>query len=221
MVVAADHVGDLHQRVVNHHHVVVNRHPTGAQNDGIADHFVRELDIAVHNVVKADGMLGNAQPNGAGLARAPPPFGFFRIDGAALAGINRRSMLGHCPLAFFLQVFFGAETQVGFAFVQQAFGVFAVDRQPVGLAIRTVRSANIGAFVPIEAQPFQIADELVFEASFAALDVGILDAQHHDSALGWRANSQLNSAVRALPTWRWPVGDGAKRTRIWVLKSHE
>src|SRR5205823_13527355 len=28
-----------------------------------------------------------------------------------------------------------------------------------------------------------------------------------------RANSQLNSAVRAPPTWRNPVGDGAKRTR--------
>ena len=26
------------------------------------------------------------------------------------------------------------------------------------------------------------------------------------------ANSQLNSAVRALPIWMWPVGDGAKRT---------
>src|SRR5213592_2255457 len=29
-----------------------------------------------------------------------------------------------------------------------------------------------------------------------------------------RASSQLNSAVRALPTWSWPVGLGAKRTRM-------
>jgi hypothetical protein len=28
-----------------------------------------------------------------------------------------------------------------------------------------------------------------------------------------RAKSQLNSAVRALPTWKNPVGEGAKRTR--------
>jgi ribosomal protein L32E len=28
-----------------------------------------------------------------------------------------------------------------------------------------------------------------------------------------RANSQLKMKVRALPTWRKPVGDGAKRTR--------
>src|SRR5690606_28636792 len=30
--------------------------------------------------------------------------------------------------------------------------------------------------------------------------------------LCFSANSQLNSAVRALPMWMWPVGDGAKRT---------
>jgi hypothetical protein len=29
-----------------------------------------------------------------------------------------------------------------------------------------------------------------------------------------RANSQLKSAVRAPPTCKYPVGDGAKRTRI-------
>ena len=28
-----------------------------------------------------------------------------------------------------------------------------------------------------------------------------------------RASSQLNSAARALPTWRYPVGEGAKRSR--------
>src|SRR5689334_11525770 len=31
----------------------------------------------------------------------------------------------------------------------------------------------------------------------------------------WRAKSQLNSAVRAPPTWRNPVGLGAKRTRTF------
>src|ERR1041384_1828045 len=39
-----------------------------------------------------------------------------------------------------------------------------------------------------------------------------------------RANSQLKSAVRALPTWRWPVGLGAKRRRITLRlrqRAHE
>ena len=33
----------------------------------------------------------------------------------------------------------------------------------------------------------------------------------------WRAYSQLNSAVRALPMWKNPVGLGAKRTRTWDM----
>ena len=47
----------------------------------------------------------------------------------------------------------------------------------------------------------------------AALLVGVLDAQDQGAALP-RANSQLNRADRAPPTWRYPVGAGAKRTRI-------
>jgi len=40
----------------------------------------------------------------------------------------------------------------------------------------------------------------------------ILDAQNHRSALVAGEN-QLNKAVRAPPTCRYPVGDGANRTR--------
>src|SRR5947209_8438862 len=32
-------------------------------------------------------------------------------------------------------------------------------------------------------------------------------------------NNQLNSAVRALPTWRYPVGEGANRRRWFIAES--
>jgi len=51
-----------------------------------------------------------------------------------------------------------------------------------------------------------------------ALHVGVLDAQHEDTRFP-RAKSQLNSAVRALPTWKNPVGEGAKRTRVRSSRS--
>ena len=34
-----------------------------------------------------------------------------------------------------------------------------------------------------------------------------------------RAYSQLNKAVRALPTCKKPVGDGAKRTRGFIIRT--
>ena len=43
-----------------------------------------------------------------------------------------------------------------------------------------------------------------------ALGIGIVDAQQELPPLA-RANSALWSAVRILPTWSRPVGDGAKR----------
>ena len=95
MIVAANDVRDLHQRVVDHHHVVVNRNAAGAQDDGIADHFVGELDHAAHDVVKANGVLGNAQANGRSFAAGAAALRLRRIERPALAGIERRSLLGH------------------------------------------------------------------------------------------------------------------------------
>ena len=92
-------------------------------------------------------------------------------------------MLGLGPFAFLLQLGFGAEAQISFAFTQQALGMFAINFQTVGLAIRSVRAADIGAFVPVQAEPLEIGNELIFKAGFAAFDVGIFDAQHHGAAI--------------------------------------
>jgi len=54
-------------------------------------------------------------------------------------------------------------------------------------------------FVPAEAQPLQALENGVDRGIGVALDIGIVD-------------SQLKIKVRALPTWRKPVGDGANRT---------
>ena len=61
--------------------------------------------------------------------------------------------------------------------------MLAVNLQTVGLAIGGVRSAQVGPFVPVKAQPFEVGDKLIFKAGFAAFDVGVFDAQHHSAAL--------------------------------------
>ena len=115
MIVAPDHVRNLHQGIVNYHHIVVNRHPIRTEDDGIAYDFVRELYFSVNDVVETDGMFGNAQTDRTRFPACPAPFGFSRIDGPAFARIDRLTMLGLRPFAFLLQLGFGAETQIGFA----------------------------------------------------------------------------------------------------------
>src|SRR5689334_3221573 len=110
MIVAPDHVRNLHQGIVNYHHIVVNRHPVRTQDDGITYYLVRKLYLSVHDVMETDGMLGNAQTDRTRFPACPAPTGFSRSDGPALARIDRLAMFGLCPFAFLLQLGFGTET---------------------------------------------------------------------------------------------------------------
>ena len=117
MIVAADDMRDLHQRVINHNYVVVHGHPIRAQDDRITHNFVGEFHVPMHEVVKTDGMLRNPQPDGARFTCYPALLRLRRINGAAFAGIDRLAMLGLCPFTLFLQVWLGAETQVRFPLI--------------------------------------------------------------------------------------------------------
>ena len=57
--------------------------------------------------------------------------------------------------------------------------MFAIYIQPFGLAIRNIGAAQVWSLVPVETQPFEIGDQLVFIAGFAAFYVRVLDAEHH------------------------------------------
>jgi hypothetical protein len=128
-------------------------------------------------------VLGNTESNGAWFAGNSAALRLCRINGAALAGINRLAVFGGGPFALVLKIFFGAKAKIGFVLVEQFFCVCAIDLEPVGLPIRAVGAAHVGAFVPVETEPFQVGDELIFKADFAAIDVGVFDAKYHSAAL--------------------------------------
>src|SRR5215472_2900199 len=57
--------------------------------------------------------------------------------------------------------------------------MFAVDRQSIALPIRRKPATDVGALVPGDAEPLQVVEQLIFVTSFAALKVGVFDAQDH------------------------------------------
>ena len=67
--------------------------------------------------------------------------------------------------------------------LQQPFGVLTINFQTVRLTIRPIRSTHIRTFVPVDAKPFEVVNELVLKAGLAAIHVGVLDTQHHRAAL--------------------------------------
>ena len=161
MIDAANHVGNLHQRVIHHHHVVVDRNAAGTHDNQIAHRFIGKLNIPAYDVVKANRVLGNPEPDGGRLSCRAALFRFSRIEGAALAGVKLRLLLGDGALAVGFQLLFRAEAQVSFVLAQQLLGVIAVDLQPIALAVWAIRAAaglrdNVRPLVPIQAQPLQV-----------------------------------------------------------------
>lgn len=60
--------------------------------------------------------------------------------------------------------------------------MFAIDGQPVRLPIWPELTTDIRTLVPIQAEPLEVVNKLIFEASFTAVHVGIFDTQNHGSA---------------------------------------
>ena len=138
----------------------------------------------------------------------------------AFAGIDGLAMFGLGPLALFLQLFFGAETKIGLALGYQALGVLAVNLQTLGLTIGRVRSAQVGPFVPVETQPLEVGDELIFKAGLAAFDVRVLDAQHHGAAL-FSGEKPVEQGGTRIANMQMPGGRGRKTYADGRSRSHQ
>src|SRR5205085_306799 len=99
------------------------------------------------------------------------------------AGVLRGPSLGQRRLAIGVQLRDRAETVVRVAGRQQLLRVRLVEMQALGLPVRTARSADIGAFVPVEPEPAQIAEDARLGLARRALDVGVLDPEDEGAAV--------------------------------------
>src|SRR6516162_3769425 len=91
-------------------------------------------------------------------------------------------MLRHSHLALALQFFLRAEAEIGFALGQQPLGMFTIEIEPVTLAIRHIRPTHIRSFVPTDAKPPEVIEQLRFVSRFASLQIGVFNAQDHRAA---------------------------------------
>ncbi len=80
-------------------------------------------------------------------------------------------------LAAGVQLLLGAVAAVGVAGVQELLGDVLVDLHALRLAVRRVRAADLGALVPVEAQPAHRVQELLVRLLGVAGRVGVLDAE--------------------------------------------
>src|ERR1700677_811831 len=91
--------------------------------------------------------------------------------------VTRRELGGDLALAQGFELFGVLERSVGCAVGEEEFGVLAVDFCALGLAVGTIGAADVGAFVPGEAEPAEGVEDLLFGGGDEAGAVGVFDAE--------------------------------------------
>ncbi len=176
-------MGDAHQRVVGGVGEGVERLAVRTHDDEVLHVLGAERDVAAHEVGERPVVRGHLEPD-----HRLAPLG---LEGHLLLGrqvavqpvVAARPPLGPGLLATLLELVGRVVGLVGEAGVQQPLGDVGVDVHPLGLPVRPVRPADLGALVPVEAEPVHDVDEELVRLLAVAGGVGVLDAEDEPSAV--------------------------------------
>ena len=189
VIVAADHMGDVHGGVVHHHAEVVGGHAdltgavAGAGDDPVIEAIRGEAGLALDEVGHHDVALrGHAEPDGRGLA------GVVVRVGAALPPVHPAVVLEDLPGSFdrpapFLEGLPRTAAAVGEPLVQQLLDLGPIEVHALHLAVGAMGAlplagvAGHGTLVPIQAAPGHARLDDADVVVRAAGEIRILDAQ--------------------------------------------
>ena len=154
MFLRADDVGHMHEAVVNDHRIIIGRNSVRFDNDKIPDPIGIKFHVAPDQVVDNDLFIGRHTQTDRRLAAFRFIFcNLFRRQFPAFSHIAGHFSFFQKTLPFFLQLFRRTVAVIRFSLCQQLVCIFLIDVQPLHLAVRTVRTSYINAFVPVHAQP--------------------------------------------------------------------
>jgi hypothetical protein len=184
VILAADHMRDLHQRIVDDHGEVVLRAAVGADDDGIADYLGVENHLAADEIVELDlDVVRHLEADDRPLAALDPQLRIRERNAAAGAAVLRRLPRREIRLPARLELLRGTEAVVRGAGVQQLVCVRRVEMQALGLPVRAMLAADVGPLVPVEAEPAQILEDAGLRLAGRSLGVGVLDPQDERAVL--------------------------------------
>ena len=180
-VFAAEHVGDLHQRVVDRVDQGVQRVSGCAGQREIGNRARREGGGPAHQIIPAEVFVGHPQPHhrvtALGEVRRALRVGQRTVEvvvaelGVAAGGhVTRLDLLRR------------RKGIVGLARREQRSHHVAVDLAALRLPVRAIGSADLGPLVPIETEPAQRVEQRQIAFLGVALGVGVLDAEHEGAA---------------------------------------
>ena len=175
-VLAAQHVGDAHQGVVHRVDERVQRRAVAADQHEVGHRAGGEADLAADEVGPHQVLVGHPQPQHR-LAALGPEGGLLLVgeEPVVVVVAELRVLPGGQPAGVDLLV--GGEGLVGVPGGEQLGGDVAVDLVALGLPVGPVRAADLGALVPVQAEPAQAVEQVPVGLLGVARGVGVLDAE--------------------------------------------
>ncbi len=177
------------QHDVDVHHGVVDRIGQGVQritvrsNDHIIRHGARlEFDTSTNQIIEGNVLVGHADTQSR-LTAFLAERGLLLLSEVAIVTVVAECLRTSGSHVTRFDLFRSGEGLVGIACFEQLGRHILVDLGSFGLTVRTVRTAHVDAFVPIDAQPVQRVDDLVVAFLGISLGVRIFDTEH-ERALG-------------------------------------
>ena len=187
MVVATDHVGDVHVVVVDHHRQHVGRRAVAPQQDHVVQVGIGHGDAALDQILDHRLALARRlEPDD----RVDAGRRVGRIPVAPAAVVTHRPAVGARLLAHRLQFFGRGVAAVGVSGGQQLLGHLAMPVGPRELGHRLA--------VPVQTQPPQTLQDRVDGLLGGPFLVGIFDAQQEAAVAAARV--QPVEQRRACPT---------------------
>src|SRR5712671_2141282 len=182
MVVAANDVSDLHERIVHDNGIVIRRPAIGAQENWIADNLASKIHFTVNDVVKSDRTLSHLQSNNSGLLFREPSLYGFRRQRSAGARIFPGLASGPGRLRLLLQFIFGTKTPIRASLCQQLARALSINRVAFRLAVGSAFTANIRTFIPVQAQPAKILINAFFIPPLRTFLIGVFNSHDERTA---------------------------------------
>ena len=181
-VLAAQHVGDAHQGVVHRVDERVQRRAVAPDQHEVGHRARRRSGPRRGRGRSRRG------PRRASAAAAPAARPSSR-KAAFCASVRNRSCVVVAELGVLpggqpagVDLLVGGEGLVGVPGGQQLRGDVAVDLVPLRLPVGPVRAADLGALVPVQAQPAQAVEQVPVGLLGVAGGVGVLDAEDERAA---------------------------------------
>ena len=187
-VLAAQHVRDLHQGVVDGVDQRVERVAVGPGEREVGHVVAVEGDRPADEVVERDLTVGHPEPDDR-LATLGPEGGDLLVAQLAAVPVVAHH-LGARGLAPRLDLVVAAVAVVGARGRREPLERVGVDRGALALAVRRERAADVGPLVPVEPEPAHHLEQAVVGLLGVAGGVGVLDAED-EGAAGCRAKAQL------------------------------